>query len=307
MWELALSMHHLRYRNPPVALAPWKQRLAGLLQPQSPLRTDIDLLLAVNPAVGYFPDLLTPSQSRDGFEHGVQAVLATSKRRLGEEITRVARPASAQDRVAMEDLRSGRTTAVRALGTGLRQYKRIALDPYWDRLVTAFDADRVARARQLLSDGLGPFLSHLHPTARFRDAVLHITNSGTSPVERDLHLAGRGLTLIPSYFKRAASLMVLADESLPPVLVYPIDRDLKMMAAARHSPLARLLGETRARVLECVEGLSTSEIAARLTLSPPAVSRHLTALRNAGLVAASRYHNSVVHTPTPLGRTLLEG
>jgi DNA-binding transcriptional ArsR family regulator len=271
------------------------------------LRPELASLLALNPPVGYFPDFLTPAESQSGFDVAVETILSTPTARLRTETELVTAEATPRAAAAIDGLRRGELTAVRDLGDGLRRYKELVLDTSWDRIATAFAADRAVRARQLADEGLGSFLSQLHPTAEFHDGILHIGSWGVAGTTRDLYLDGRGLTIIPCYFKRAHQLMVLADNDLPPVLVYPIDRDIKVLAAAQHQALAELLGHTRARVLESAGELTTSEVAARLNLSLPAASKHLTLLRNAGLVTSVRYGNSVMHAQTPLGMALLNG
>ncbi|MEU3653452.1 hypothetical protein AB0E67_11570 [Streptomyces sp. NPDC032161] len=41
------------------------------------------------------------------------------------------------------------------------------------------------------------------------------------PLDRDLHLRGRGITLVPSFFCAKAP-VTLIDPDLPPVLVHPV-------------------------------------------------------------------------------------
>ena len=72
--------------------------------------------------------------------------------------------------------------------------------------------------------------------------------------------------------------------------------------------LARLLGQTRALVLAGLDQpLSTTALAALLELSPAGASRHLLALRDSGLVAATRHGHEVRYRRTALGSALLRG
>jgi len=59
--------------------------------------------------------------------------------------------------------------------------------------------------------------SGLTPLFRWRWPVLE----APYPLDKDVHLAGRGLLLVPSYFCRRMP-VTFADPGLPPVLVYPI-------------------------------------------------------------------------------------
>lgn len=123
-----------------------------------------------------------------------------------------------------------------------------------------------------------------------------------------LHLGGRGLRLVPSYFCQGTP-MSLADPDLPPVLIYPIDQDLHWSHTGTTEPRAldALLGRTRAAVLREIDiGATTTHLARRLRISPASASRHTTVLRDAGLVTTHRHGPAVLHTITWLGRRLLD-
>ncbi|WP_319058002.1 helix-turn-helix domain-containing protein [Streptomyces europaeiscabiei] len=55
------------------------------------------------------------------------------------------------------------------------------------------------------------------------------------------------------------------------------------------------------------EGRTTSELAARVGLSPPTVSHHVAVLRESGLLTSRRIGGTVLHTVTGLGADLLGG
>lgn len=52
-------------------------------------------------------------------------------------------------------------------------------------------------------------------------------------------------------------------------------------------------------------GCSTKELAALLGIAPPSASEHATTLREARLIDTVRDRNTVLHSPTALGITLL--
>ncbi|MGH7752025.1 MAG: transcriptional regulator, partial [Gemmatimonadales bacterium] len=214
LWELALSMHVLRKRSDPLH-SPWKRHIAQLLHPRGPLRRDVALPLGLNPPVGYFPDFLTPFEAIGGFDAGLEALLATPKARLRREIGWIDGPLG-EATTAIDELAHGRAAALNQLGEGMRRYHDTAIAPMWRRITAAVDADRAIRARILADGGPAALLGSLHPHARFVDACLEI---GEYSIDRDLYLDGRGLVLIPSYFKDAGKLMGLRDPALPPVLV----------------------------------------------------------------------------------------
>jgi DNA-binding transcriptional ArsR family regulator len=307
LWELSLSMHQLRLRTHHPLLTTWKREVTRLLHPSSSLRDEVAPSLALCPPRGYFPDFLTPIEAVQGFDAGLDAVLATPKRRLQDEIGMLGGPHRSVAPV-VEGIGRGEARALNELGNAMRRYHQVALAPVWDRVSAAVDADRTRRTRQLVESGWAEVLGNLHPQARFANGTLEVGAWGMN-VDHDLQLGGRGLLLVPSYFKEARQLMILADGELPPVLIYPIDANIRLAADAAHASVAALIGRTRANVLEtaAASGGTTSEIALRLRISSPAASQHLSVLRQAGLVLSTRDQNRVFHTPTPLGRALLAG
>jgi DNA-binding transcriptional ArsR family regulator len=200
---------------------------------------------------------------------------------------------------------------LRHLTDWMAQYGKVAIEPYWVRMQAAVEADRARRTRALLDGGAEGLLASLRPAMRWSpaDGVLEIPDY---PSTRDLHLDGRGLLLVPSYFCDRTP-VALVDPTLPQVLVYPVDRLGGLLAStvdrtlADRRALRALLGRTRAAVLETIgDGSSTGEIARRLDISLAAASQHTTVLRNAGLVVTQRDRNTVLHTLTPLGSAMLE-
>lgn len=311
LWELVLSLHLLQERRPDPLVSGWQRTVAARLRREQ--HTDrLRLLLALNPPRGYFPDFLTPYQSVDGFEAGLAAVRATSPRLLRQDLLTLAN--GRQLPAAAAALARGEPEALHHLADALQRYRSLALCPYWGRIQAAVEADRTRRARAMLDGGAEGLLASLRPTMRWRSGVLEVPDY---PVSRELHLDGRGLLLVPSFFC-ARTPVALLDPTRPPVLVYPVDRLGALMPAsgpgtgatdgAGRTALAALLGRTRAAVLAVSDdGLTTSEVARRLDISPAAVSQHTTVLRNAGLLVSHRDRNTVLHTLTPLGRALLDG
>jgi DNA-binding transcriptional ArsR family regulator len=83
---------------------------------------------------------------------------------------------------------------------------------------------------------------------------------------------------------------------------------LRVQGRAARLDLAPLLGRTRARVLTALDQpISTSALAAVTGLSPAGASRHLLALRDAGVVSAARHGHEVRYRRTELGSALLHG
>ena len=305
LWELALSTHVLRVRGAAPMHTAWKNQVASHLHPGGRLREQVALLLAVNPPVGYFPDFLTPADSGAGFEAGLDAVLSTPQHRLRAEIGQLAVGQGGALPTVVGDLVSGSRAALAELGEAMTRYHEVAIAPIWDRIRASFDADRALRARTVLDNGMAALLDALHPSVRFQENRLEIFDY---PADRDLYLRGRGLLLVPSYFKFWSKPMALVDPELPPVLVYPVDRKVLATGGNGHAHLVALLGRTRAAVLElAAAGTTTGELSRRLSVSAAAASQHIGVLRESGLVLSSRNGNTVHHTLTPLGAAMLAG
>ncbi|TXS17803.1 MULTISPECIES: helix-turn-helix domain-containing protein [unclassified Streptomyces] len=303
LWEVCMSLHRLRTRQGRRPHASWcraaRARLdeAGLV---GPVRS---LLLPLVPRTGYFPDFLTPAESAEGIDAGLKGILATSPDRVLGEMERLFRAGGGPSwgaRLAEEDLRSGLTRTIRA-------YHDAVLAPYGDDMQARFDAERAVSARTLLDGGLDGLLRSPGSGAEWKPPVLTVGY----PVDRDLRLEGRGLRLIPSYFCRGNP-VALADPGLEPVLVYPLRHEPPRRSSpgdhGQGGPLAALIGRTRAAVLSATAsgtGATTGEIALAAGVSASSASQHATALRNAGLLVSRRHAMSVLHTPTPLGSTML--
>ncbi|MFI6064758.1 ArsR/SmtB family transcription factor [Micromonospora sp. NPDC051227] len=307
VWELILSLHVLRGRTRDPLTANWRRSVARDLR-QDSASEQLRLLFALNPPRGYFPDFLTPYASVEGFEAGLDALRRTPTELLHRDLSVLA--AENQLPSSAAALARGEVSALHHLAESMEQYRSLAISPYWSRIQAAVAADRTRRARALLDGGVEGLLTSLRPAMRWESGVLEVRSY---PHSRELHLDGRGLLLVPSFFC-AATPVALLDPALPPVLVYPVDRlgalvsaDASAASGAAPESLAALLGRTRAAVLQATdEGCTTGEVARQLNISPAAASQHATVLRNAGLLVSHRERNSVLHTLTPLGRAMLD-
>ena len=312
IWELVLSLHLLRDSSSDPMISGWRRWVGERLRERS-VAEQLQLLVAVNPPRGYFPDFLTPYQSVRGLDAGLEAIRSTPVARLRRDLTVLAGTTPLPP--AAVALAEGESASLRELTAAMARYQAIALDPYWSHISNAVEADRGVRARAMLEGGAEALLAGLRPHLHWRPGELTVLNY---PSSRELHLDGRGLLLVPSFFC-AGTPVALFDPELPPVLVYPVDR-LGALPPTPSEPdsvgreaLAALVGRTRAQVLEALvtgrggEGQTTTEVARRLQISAAAASQHATVLRNAGLLVSRRERNMVVHTLTPLGRAILKG
>ncbi|WP_017618244.1 ArsR/SmtB family transcription factor, partial [Nocardiopsis gilva] len=188
----------------------------------------------------------------------------------------------------------------------LRHYYRSAIEPHWQAIQSTVRADLATRTRALMHGGGEALLDSLAPFARWQTPVLEMNY----PVDQDLHLDGRGLRLVPSFFcwRHPVS---FADPGLPPVIVYPVgpepgwDTPDDQDSAAR--ALAALVGPTRAWILELLaeRSATTTDLARAAGVSPATVSKHAAVLRDAALISSRSEGRHVLHTATMLGLTLL--
>ncbi|WP_327118859.1 helix-turn-helix domain-containing protein [Streptomyces sp. NBC_01341] len=308
MWETILSFHRLRDRRGSSVFGKWRK------ESRTRLNGEARLLSALVPPRGYFPDFLTPSAEGAepfGFDTGTEALRDTPADRIRAETALLAenapllrRPSGGPTADALPDaLAEGRTEPLGRLISTLRAYHRAAVEPYWPHIRASVEADRAVRGRALLDGGADELLATLPPMIRWRAPVLE----ADYPVDRELHLDGRGLLLQPSYFCRGTP-VVYRDPLLPPVLVYPVTHPDAPAFAEPGPWLGRLVGHTRSAVLRSIgNGCTTSELARRTGVSLASASQHACVLREAGLVRTLRHGSSVLHTLTPLGDALLRG
>ena len=91
VWELILSLHFFQARRPQrdPLLAGWRREVAAGLR-HSGDGESVRLLFALNPPQGYFPDFLTPFESRAGLLPGLDAIRSTPTANLRRDLTLLA-------------------------------------------------------------------------------------------------------------------------------------------------------------------------------------------------------------------------
>lgn len=304
LWEIASSLHRFQTPLGRGAYAHWygpaRERLreAGL---EGVVRR---VLLPLFPRASYFPDFLTPLEGTAGLEAGLEAILATPPDQVAAELAALAR-------VVRVPARLGRLTESKGRGELvdiLRAYHRTVIAPHEEWVRESLHTERLRLARHLLDEGTEGLLEGLGPTVRWKHPRLEVS---TYPTDHDIRLEGRGLLLIPSYFCWKGPIS-LADPELPPVLIYSLRHEVPT-GPARTAPdsagspsLQVLLGRARAAVLQAAAaGATTTEAARRAGVSPATATHHTTALRDAGLITSHRHGNTVIHTLTVLGATML--
>jgi len=256
------------------------------------------------PPRGYFPDFLTPAASLgSGLDEGVEAVLSTPRRRLSTELAAMAMNTSLPPWTRR--LADGEPEVLRRLGRALRQHHATVLQPAWRQISQRVQQDRQRRVQTQCAAGTEAMLRTFDNGLSWQPPFL----VADYPVDRDLHLDGRGLVLVPSYFCRRTP-VTLADTGLPPILVYPAQAHgaARVPMTPSGNELAQLLGHTRAAVLQTLaEECTTTELARRAGVSASSASEHAAVLRGAGLITSTQQRNRVHHSLTTLGSALLAG
>jgi DNA-binding transcriptional ArsR family regulator len=312
LWESVLSLHILGSRQADAAYGDWRHAATDDLR-ASGVMPHLRTLVALNPPTGYFPDFLTPAAGLDGLSSGLAAIADTPRDMLRRDIATLAEERQLPPDVM--ELAFGDGRAMRRLADAIRAYYDIALAPIWSRVEAVVEGDRIRRVRAVAGQGTEGLLESLRPSMRWQAGgaqtpePFHGELQVDYPLQRELHLDGRGLLLLPSYFCWRYPVTLL-DPALPPVLVYPAQRadartgDVETNRVA----LAALLGGTRAAALAAIGvGCSTTDLARRVGVSTAAASQHATILRNAGLITSQRERNLMMHSITTLGAAVLNG
>ncbi|WP_187414820.1 ArsR/SmtB family transcription factor [Nonomuraea sp. PA05] len=301
MWEVVGSLQALQAGYGRRTFGQWRWQARHDLRDAGLARPVRDRLFPVTPHAAYYPDLLTPVEGGLGLDEAVDAILSTPRRRLCTEIGRLS--GGPGQGAWLDDLRAARSAALAELGATVRAYHRLSIEPHWPAVRACVDSDLARRRQALREGGVHDLLNSFRPMMRWNSPVLEIP---AHPSGRDVHLGGRGLVLIPSYFTRLHPNTIF-DARLPQVITYPAVHPA-VAVARRDVVLDRLLGDTRAAALRGVAGGSTtSELALRVGVSLPTISHHTGILRDAGLIVSRRTATTVLHTLSPLGEELLAG
>jgi DNA-binding transcriptional ArsR family regulator len=313
LWELVLSLHMLRGQRGDLLFGPWRRSTAAAVR-RAGLGARMRVLNALTPTFGYFPDFLNPAAALSGLEHGLEAIRSTPKAALRRDLSRLAVPRGAAPALgstalgppALGPLARGDVAELTALTDTMRAYHEIAIEPHRDAVAAAVEHDRALRMHAMLSGGVEGLLGSMRGMLSWSAGELRVA----SHPDQEIRLGGRGLVLIPSYFVLHHPL-TLFDDSLPPVLVYPIERVPTTMdgpGCDTRRCLAALIGQTRAAVLQAATmNCTTSELARRVGVSTASASQHAAVLRDAGLITSHRDRNRMMHRVTRLGLAMLNG
>ncbi|MFE1948948.1 helix-turn-helix domain-containing protein [Streptomyces sp. NPDC059524] len=286
---------------------PWLRRLG----PAFRRLDEADLLTALIAPRLWIPDFLTPrpDRPRPVFARQLAELRTTPPGLLRPQFT-AAYGADAVDLPPV--LRDGLADPERLLDRicrALDDYWHTCLAPdWWPRVHPVLEADLAHRGKVLAEEGAGGLFSSLDPRLTWDGEVLTIRKKGDGHPwpTADIEIGGRGLVVIPTLFALGAHTNI--DPTLPPLLSYPA----RGRATISETPppvtdaaLSRLLGVPRARILLLLaDPASTTELAHRLSVTPGAVSQHLSVLYDAGLLRRTRSGRSVRYARSELGERL---
>jgi DNA-binding transcriptional ArsR family regulator len=297
MWETAAAIRALRNPSLIALHLPWVKRIRGAI-------TDLDLSLAyaLLPRRGYIADFLTPPPSTPlaDFDDELELVRSTSADQIRNDVEILIE--TGNPRASLRPYLDDPAAAVRSLAEVLAEFWRLALEPDWQRVRSLLEADLLYRSRRLTEAGVAMLFSDLHPRVAWVNDGVEVTMDCSEHVE----LAGRGLVLVPSAFT-CDKPSTMTEAPWQPTVVYPA-RGVALLwesAAAPPDALVKVLGRSRATLLGDLDApRSTTDLAARLGMTPGGVSQHLTALRDSGLVSSRRNGRQVLYCRSPLADEL---
>lgn len=299
--EIAGSLHMIASGRVEPVHRSWLDAMRHRLR-----HVDMPLLNAIVPARQWVADFMFVGATSTNTTIDDQLALiintpAEELRRDLEEVWRGQRIPAAALKV-LNDPMGGPAHLADALG----RYWAIAIEPHWGAMRAVLDDDLAFRATELTTRGLGAVLGGLHSSLRVVDDGLLIDK----PVSLQETLTGSGLVLVPSVFV-CSRVIFSPSQSGPGTLTYATRGVGNLWSqSGRHSvysdPLAALLGRSRALILDSLSiPICTTELAVKLSQSPPSISQHLAVLRRSGLATSWRSGRRVLYRRTPLGDTVV--
>ncbi|WP_188192973.1 DUF5937 family protein [Nonomuraea sp. SYSU D8015] len=295
MWELVASLRTLQQPARQSIHLPWlkavRPRLAGL---------DLAELFALVPPAGYLADFITPPPDTPmpDFAAELGRVRRTSPERARAEAAAV----RGTDPAVIERFMADPEAGVARVADALAAYWETCFAEYWPRVYALLERDVLRRSRQLAQGGARELFAGLDPAVTWTGERLIIDRPWCTT--GGLH--GDGLLLVPSaFYWPSVAVMSAPYQSM---LVYPV-RGVGTLWEQGPPPapeaLAALIGRSRAQILLALaEPSTTSALAARMSLTPGAVSQHLGVLSGGGLAVGMRVGKQVVYRRTPTGDVL---
>ncbi|MFC0429441.1 helix-turn-helix transcriptional regulator [Kutzneria buriramensis] len=298
---LETAMILLELRNRPQSATrghhDWRPRARSALS--SSARPLVQLVPSQHHAL--YLDVLTTDA-----EQAFQLVRDTATSVHAENLTRIAQIGVIPIPTWLRRYADGDTGVLDALDDALRAFHTTCLAQLWPTVTARFHDDITHRMTTLGAHGLAAMISTLSPDL----CLTGTTITARYPWDRDVHLHGHGLILMPSAFWTGHP-RITWDPQDPSqhVLIYPARTNYRTTTGPimeKGDALAGLVGATRAAVLRALaQPSTTSGLAGHVGISVSSASEHTTALRNAGLVTSHRLGQAVHHHLTHLGISVL--
>jgi len=295
LFEAVMSLIVLRAPASHSLHLPWVRATRPLVA-----RLDLSELFALVPVQGPTADFLAPPPASPlpDFAEELEQVRATPPVRVAAELADVrGLPAPAAGRI-----RDDPQAAIGRLADTLQAYWDIALAGHWPRIQALLEADVLWRSRRLAEGGAAALFGDLHETIAWHGGRL----TADDPYQYPGSLSGEWLLLVPAVMTWPGVRKMI--EPYQPQLAYPA-RGIATLWETGAPPapraLAALIGQTRAAMLTMLaEPSSTTALARRLSITPGAVSQHLSVLLDAGMVTRSRVGRLMLYRRTRSGDTL---
>src|ERR1700761_1277369 len=277
--ELKLSLMMLSRRDNDVFFGRWRRQLRASLPATT--RPLWDLVSGYRGPAFIDPVSVTVAE-------GLDTVHATPPRRVRDDIERIYAHRPSPPPSWLRDLLRSDAEAWTTLRRALDDAYQTTLARTWPAVRDRHRTEFARYALTAAASGVSCALTTLVPGSQLDEPGIWQL---TAPYERDIHLNGRGLVLLPTF--HWTGMPLAAGLPAPP----PGPKD----------PLPAVLGQTRSHVLRLLADEHTTTGIARLAgISPASASAHLNALRGAGLITTVRDGAAARHRRTSLG-TLLAG
>ncbi|MFI7613311.1 DUF5937 family protein [Nonomuraea terrae] len=298
MWELVASLRTLQQPARQSMHLPWlkavRPRLAGL---------DLSELFGLVPPSGYLADFLTPPPDTPipDFATELDRVRSTDP-----ELARVeAAIVRGTDRAVIARFLADPAAGVARAADALEEYWETCFAEFWPRVYALLERDVLRRSRELAQGGARQLFAGLDPAVTWTGERLLVDRPWC--LMGGLH--GDGLVLVPSaFYWPSVAVMSAPYQSM---LVYPVQGVGTLWEQGpppAPGALAALIGRSRAQILLALgEPATTSALAARMALTPGAVSQHLGVLRAGGLAVGMRVGKQVLYRRTLAGDMLTAG
>jgi DNA-binding transcriptional ArsR family regulator len=264
-------------------------------------------LLALTRADGSAPDFLrpTPSGPVAEIDAELERIRATPAEHVRAEMDRRLRAVGPVGGDVERALRSDGTPErlaelLGSIWSGLVQ-------PSWSRIRSCLERDILYQSRALARHGLAAVLKDVAPSLALDGGHVLVHENGSDRRRVD----GTGMLFVPSTFIWPRIATVHSPVAAPLTIRYPARGTESLWSPSspdRHVGLTRLIGNTRAQILDALDQPThTSALALQLGRSPGNVADHLAVLKSSGLVEKVRLGLHVLYSRTSLGDAMLRG